>query len=82
MNTKLTSIGFISLSLLTGTLLAQELKTALNPPELANSLQYGYSQATVVSADAKLINVAGQVGTSPSGPNDFESQVDRAFDAL
>lgn len=82
MKTKLTSIGFISLSLLTGTLLAQELKTALNPPELANSLQYGYSQATIVSADANLINIAGQVGISSSGPNDFENQVDRAFDAL
>ena len=82
MNTKLAKIGLLSVALLAGVASALELKTALNPPELANSLQYGYSQATVVSADAKLINVAGQVGISDNGPNDFESQVDRAFDAL
>mgnify|MGYP001819799640 CR=1 FL=1 len=82
MNTKLSKIGLLSLALLAGVASADELKTALNPPELANSLQYGYSQATVISADAKLINVAGQVGISDEGPNDFESQVDRAFDAL
>jgi len=82
MNTKLTVISLLSVVLLAGVASADELKTALNPPELANSLQYGYSQATVISANAKLINVAGQVGISENGPNDFESQVDRAFDAL
>ena len=55
---------------------------ALIPPELANSLQYGYSQATIATADANLVHVAGQVGMSEDGPNDFESQVDRSFDAL
>ena len=82
MNTKLTKIGLLGVTLLAGVASAHELKTVLNPPELANSLQYGYSQATVVSADAKLINVAGQVGILDTGPNNFESQVDRAFDAL
>jgi enamine deaminase RidA (YjgF/YER057c/UK114 family) len=82
MNTKLSKIGLPSVALLGGVASAHELKTALNPPELPNSLQYGYSQATVVSADAKLINVSGQVGISQNGPNDFESQVDPAFDAL
>ena len=75
-------LGLLSSALLVSTVSAHELKKALNPPELASSLQYGYSQATVAAADAKLIHVAGQVGISESGPNDFESQVDRSFDAL
>ena len=75
-------LGLLSVASLAGVASADELKTVLNPPELANSLQYGYSQATVVSANAKLVHVAGQVGISEDGPNDFESQVDRAFDAL
>ena len=82
MNTKLTKTGLLALFLLAGAASGHELKTALNPPELADSLQYGYSQATVISADAELIHVAGQVGISDAGPNDFETQVDRAFDAL
>ena len=89
MKTKYRKIGLLNAFLglpisvfLVSTVSAQELKQALNPPELANSLQYGYSQATVAAADAKLIHVAGQVGISDDGPNDFESQVDRSFDAL
>ena len=84
MNAKLTMnmIGTLGATLLAAAAPAHELKRIINPPELANSLQYGYSQASVVSADAQLIHVAGQVGMSASGPNDFESQVDRAFDAL
>ncbi len=58
------------------------LKSALNPPELANSLQYGYSQATVAAPSARLVHVAGQVGMAEAGPNDFRSQVDRSFDAV
>ena len=58
------------------------LKTVVNPSHLPDSLQYGYSQATVAAADARLIHVAGQVGWTESGPNDFEHQVDRAFENL
>lgn len=75
--------GLFASGLLVAAVSAEEgLKRALNPPELANSLQYGYSQATVAAADANLVHVAGQVGMSEDGPNDFESQVDRSFDAL
>jgi enamine deaminase RidA (YjgF/YER057c/UK114 family) len=76
-------VGLLASGLLVTAVSAQEeLKRALNPPELANSLQYGYSQATIAAADANLVHVAGQVGISEDGPNDFESQVDRSFDAL
>ena len=61
---------------------AKELKTAVNPDHLATTTQFGYSQATVVSASAKVIYIAGQIGIKDGGPNDFESQVDRAFDNL
>ncbi len=47
-----------------------------------DTVQYGYSQATIVSPSAKVIFIAGQIGTTDEGPNDFESQVDRAFDNL
>ncbi len=57
-------------------------KTTVNPEHLANTTQFGYSQATIVSSNATVIFVAGQIGTSDEGPNDFESQVDRAFDNL
>ena len=85
--TKFQLTGFVSGVLASGLLLtsvaAQEnLKQTLNPPELANSLQYGYSQATISSANAQMVHVAGQVGMTEEGPNDFESQVDRSFDAL
>ena len=86
--TKFRAIGiFAGLLASTGLLLTtataeEELKRALNPPELANSLQYGYSQATIAAASAQLVHVAGQVGMAEDGPNDFESQVDRSFAAL
>ncbi len=57
-------------------------KTVVNPVHLADTTQYGYSQAVVVSPNAKVIYVAGQIGVSEDGPNDFESQVDRSFDNL
>ncbi len=60
----------------------EPLKTVVNPAHLANTTQYGYSQAAIVSAQAKVIYVAGQIGISEDGPNDFESQVDRSFDNL
>ncbi len=61
---------------------AEEMKVAINPDHLMDTTQYGYSQATVVSAGAKVIYIAGQIGIKDGGPNDFESQVDRAFDNL
>ncbi len=61
---------------------AEEMKTAVNPTHLPNTTQYGYSQATVVAPNAKVIYVAGQIGITNEGPNDFEHQVDRAFENM
>ena len=61
---------------------ALETKSVINPEHLADTTQYGYSQATVVSAGARIVYVAGQIGISDSGPNDFRSQVDRSFENL
>lgn len=36
----------------------------------------------MVDSSAKTIYIAGQIGVSEGGGNDFESQVDRAFDNL
>ncbi|MEO0520545.1 MAG: RidA family protein [Cyanobacteria bacterium P01_A01_bin.116] len=74
--------AFILGLLVAGTEAQENLKRTLNPPELADSLQYGYSQVAIAAPNASLVHVAGQVGMSEDGPNDFESQVDRSFDAL
>ena len=83
------NIKFLLLILLTTTGLAgsisanaEEMKTAVNPEHLPNTVQYGYSQATIVAPNAKVIYVAGQIGITDEGPNDFEHQVDRSFDNL
>ncbi len=60
----------------------ETLKTAVNPVHLADTTQYGYSQAAIASPNARIVYVAGQIGVSEDGPNDFESQVDRSFDNL
>ncbi len=60
----------------------EPLKTVVNPTHLADTTQFGFSQAAVASGKAKIIYVAGQIGLSEDGPNDFESQVDRSFDNL
>ena len=60
----------------------EPLKTLVNPAHLADTTQYGYSQAVIASPDARIAYVAGQIGVSEDGPNDFESQVDRSFDNL
>ncbi len=57
-------------------------KTAINPEYLPNTTQYGYSQAVSVGPNSKIVYVAGQIGISENGPNDFESQVDRSFQNL
>jgi len=76
--TLLTTAGFAGPILVN----AEELKTAVNPTYLPNTTQYGYSQATVVAPNAKVIYVAGQIGITDEGPNDFEHQVDRAFENM
>ena len=60
----------------------EPIKTVVNPVHLANTTQYGYSQAAIASSTASIIYVAGQIGISDAGPNDFETQVDRSFDNL
>ena len=60
----------------------EPLKTVVNPAHLADTTQFGFSQAAIASPKAKVIYVAGQIGVSEDGPNDFESQVDRSFDNL
>ena len=60
----------------------EPLRTVVNPAHLADTTQYGYSQAAIVSRKARVIYVAGQIGVSADGPNDFESQVDRSFNNL
>ena len=62
--------------------IAEGLKTAVNPEHLANTTQYGYSQATVAASNANVIYIAGQIGITDDGPNDFEAQVDRSFENL
>ena len=61
---------------------ADDLKTAINPEHLANTTQYGYSQATVAVSNANVIYIAGQIGTTDDGPNDFKAQVDLSFENL
>ena len=60
----------------------EPLKTVVNPTHLADTTQYGFSQAAIASPNATVIYVAGQIGVSEDGPNDFESQVNRSFDNL
>jgi len=57
-------------------------KTAINPEHLPNTTQYGYSQAVSVGPNSQIVYIAGQIGISDNGPNDFESQVDRSFQNL
>lgn len=83
---KLSIVAFAAAMLMAGTsVFAQEagvLKTVHNPGELVDSTQFGYSQATSVPAGVRTIYVAGQVGYTADGPNDFQTQVDRSFDNL
>ncbi len=84
MNTKFLLLTLLTTAGLAGPILAnaEEMKTAINPTHLPNTTQYGYSQATVVAPNAKVIYVAGQIGITNEGPNDFEHQVDRAFENM
>ena len=81
----LTRISLLaSLTLVAGSPIgsASEFATTIKPTHLADSKQYGYSQAVSVSPNARTIYGAGQVGISETGPNDFKSQLDRSFDNL
>ncbi len=69
-------------SLLISVASASERRKAINPDHLADTTQYGYSQAAIVEQGATTVYVAGQIGISDEGPNDFRSQVDRSFDNL
>jgi enamine deaminase RidA (YjgF/YER057c/UK114 family) len=84
MNTRFLLLTLLTTVGLAGPILAnaQEMKTAVNPKHLPNTTQYGYSQATVVAPNAKVIYVAGQIGITDEGPNDFEHQVDRSFENM
>ncbi len=84
MNTRFLLLTLLATTGLAGPILvnAEEMKTAVNPKHLANTTEYGYSQATVVAPNAKVIYVAGQIGITDEGPNDFEHQVDRAFENM
>ncbi len=62
--------------------IADDLKTAINPDHLANTTQYGYSQAIVAVSNANVIYIAGQIGITDDGPNNFEAQVDLSFENL
>ena len=84
MNARFLLLTLLTTAGLAGPILAnaEELKTAVNPTYLPNTTQYGYSQATVVAPNAKVIYVAGQIGITDEGPNDFEHQVDRSFENM
>lgn len=74
-----------ALLVLTSPLAAQETasKEAINPPSMPDATQFGYSQATVVGPNVRIVHVAGQVGHDADAEEDgFEVQVDRAFENL
>jgi enamine deaminase RidA (YjgF/YER057c/UK114 family) len=79
--TKITPLLVLG-ALLSTAAYALETKSVINPDHLPDTTQYGFSQATIVSAGAQIVYVAGQIGISDSGPNDFRSQVDRSFENL
>ncbi len=65
---------------ISGSAIAQERsKTIINPPSMPDTTQHGYSVATVVAPGSRITYISGQVGWIKGQPNDFESQVDRAF---
>lgn len=84
MTNRILLVAFVTASILAGIAVAdtESLKTAINPAHLPDTTQYGYSQSNIVSSNARVIYIAGQIGVSEHGPNDFESQVDRSFDNL
>lgn len=56
--------------------------TRLQPAGLADTSSFGYLPATRYDGPGRCWMISGQIGTSDTGPNDFESQLHRAFDNL
>lgn len=60
-------------------------REAINPKELFNSLQYGFSQITIATG-SRIITISGQVGWDAEenivGHGDLETQTIRAFQNL
>ena len=60
-------------------------KKCLNPKELFNSTQYGFSQI-VIGEGSKLVFISGQVGWDEEqnmiGENDLKKQTEKALDNL
>jgi 2-iminobutanoate/2-iminopropanoate deaminase len=58
-------------------------KQHINPPELAPTLQYGFSQI-VTSRGGKTVYLSGQVGWDENGEivakDDFQAQLQRSFE--
>ncbi len=74
--------GFAGIAISNLAIAQESVKTAINPPSMTDSTQNGYSQATVAAPGARIAYISGQIGWAEGKPNDFESQVDRAFDNL
>jgi enamine deaminase RidA (YjgF/YER057c/UK114 family) len=56
--------------------------TIVNPPQLHDSTQFGYSHTASVSAGTGLVFVAGQYGSGPDGmvtAPDFADQLTQTF---
>lgn len=80
---KMIPLAFLAASLAwAGPASADSARQAINPEHLFDPTGYGYSHANVVAATSRTVYVAGQVGIADGGPNDFQSQVDRAFENL
>lgn len=54
----------------------------LVPDGVMDSTPFGYVPATRCDGPLRTWMISGQIGTSEDGPNDFESQMHRAFDNL
>ena len=55
----------------------------INPDELGNPTQYGFTNVVIVPSDRTLIFIAGQGGRDAEGNlGDFEAQLKQAFDNL
>lgn len=55
--------------------------TFVNPPGLFDPTAYGFSQAVVAPAGARMVHISGQYGADGTGAlsPDFAAQVDQAF---
>ena len=63
-------------------LMTQEIQH-INPPELGNPSNYGFTNIVVVPKDRTLVFVAGQGGRDPEGNlGDFATQLKQAFTNL